>query len=118
MSVLSIPYVPSRAITAPVSGRTMQKTGSRKSTRVIIDQKQNLTLCGVIETHSLAEYWEQTEAAEFEIDPHAHRRYLVAFDPELLQCVQRLAQTRGLSTECLVNLLLEQRTQQLESQVA
>ena len=69
------------------------------------------------ETHSLADYWEQTEPADFEIDPHARRRYLVALDPELLQRVQKLAQSRGLSTESLVNLLLEQRIHQLESQV-
>ena len=69
------------------------------------------------DTHSLADYWEQTEPADFEIDPNARRRYLVALDPELLQRVHRLAQSRGLSTESLVNLLLEQRIHQLESQV-
>lgn len=67
------------------------------------------------DTHSLADYWEQTEPADFEIDPDARRRYLVALDPELLQRVQKLAQSRGLSTESLVNLLLEQRIHQLES---
>lgn len=68
------------------------------------------------ETHSLADYWEQTEAAEFEIDPTARRRYLVALDPGLIQRVQRLAQIRGLSTESLVNLFLEQRLHQIENQ--
>jgi hypothetical protein len=29
------------------------------------------------ETHSLADYWDETEPAEFEIDPNARRRYLV-----------------------------------------
>lgn len=43
------------------------------------------------ETHSLADYWGQTEAAEFEIDPNARRRYLVALDPGLIRRVQRLA---------------------------
>jgi len=69
------------------------------------------------DAHSLADYWEQTEAADFEIDPQARRRYLVALDPGLLQRVQRLAQSRGLATESLVNLLLEQRIQQLENQM-
>ena len=67
------------------------------------------------DTHSLADYWEHTEPADFEIDSHARRRYLVALDPELLLHVQILAQSRGLSTESLVNLLLEQRIHQLES---
>jgi hypothetical protein len=70
------------------------------------------------DTHSLADYWEQTEPAEFEIDANARRRYLVALDPELLRRVQKLAQSRGLSTESLVNLLLEQRIHQLEGQTA
>lgn len=70
------------------------------------------------DTHSLADYWEQTEPAEFEIDPQARRRYLVALDPDLLKRVRRIAQSRGLATESLVNLLLEQRLQEVESQVA
>lgn len=65
--------------------------------------------------HSLADYWDQTEAADFEIDPNARRRYLVALDPGLLQRVQKLARARGLSTESLVNLLLEQRLHEIAS---
>ena len=67
------------------------------------------------DTNSLANYWEQTEHVEFELNPDARRRYLVALDPQLLQRVQKLAQSRGLSTESLVNLLLEQRIHELET---
>jgi len=66
------------------------------------------------ETHSLADYWEQTEPAEFEISAEARRRYLIGIDGELLNRVQRLARTRGVSTESLVNLLLEQRLREIE----
>ena len=66
------------------------------------------------DTHSLADYWDQTEPADFEIAANARRRYLVALDPQLLQRAQQLARKRGLSTESLVNLLLEQRIHQLE----
>jgi hypothetical protein len=66
------------------------------------------------DTHSLADYWEQTEPAEFEISPTARRRYLVAVDPGILNRIQRLARVRGLSTESLVNLLLEQRLQEVD----
>ncbi len=66
------------------------------------------------DTHSLADYWDQTEPAEFEISPQARRRYLVAVDPDLLKRVQQLAQRRGLTTESLINLLLEQRLHELE----
>jgi hypothetical protein len=67
------------------------------------------------DTHSVADYWDETEPAEFEVDPNARRRYLVALDHELLTRVRRLALERGLSTESMVNLLLEQRLNQLET---
>jgi CopG antitoxin of type II toxin-antitoxin system len=70
------------------------------------------------DTHSLADYWDQTESAAFEIAPEARRRYLVAVDREVLARVQRLARARGVSIESLVNLLLEQRLQKVESQAA
>jgi hypothetical protein len=66
------------------------------------------------DSHSLADYWDQTEPADFEISPNARRRYLVAIDPDLLSRIQRLARTRGLSTESLVNLFLEQRLHEIE----
>ena len=70
------------------------------------------------DTHSLADYWDQTEPADFEIAPEARRRYLVAVDREVLSRVQRLARTRGVSIESLVNLLLEQRLREVEVQAS
>ena len=70
------------------------------------------------DTHSLTDYWDQTEPATFEVAPEAWRRYLVAVDREVLARVQRLAWTRGVSIESLVNLLLEQRLREVESQAA
>lgn len=67
------------------------------------------------DTHSLADYWDQTEQVQdFEISKQAHRRYLVSVDKNLLERVQKMARIRGLSTESLVNLLLEQRLQEVE----
>jgi len=48
----------------------------------------------------------------------ARRRYLVAVDREVLARVQRLARLHGVSSESLVNLLLGQRRQEVESQAA
>ena len=70
------------------------------------------------DTHSLADYWDQTAPADFEIAPEARRRYLVAVDREVLARIQRLARLRGVSSESLVNLLLEQRLHEVESQAA
>lgn len=66
------------------------------------------------DTHSLADYWDQTEPAEFEFSPKARRHYFVSVDRDLLSRVQRVAWIRGLSTESLVNLLLEQRLHEIE----
>ncbi len=75
-------------------------------------------MAGFWDTHSLADYWDRTEPATFEVAPEARRHYLVAVDREVLARVQRLARTRGVSRESLVNLLLEQRLQEVESQAA
>lgn len=64
------------------------------------------------ETHSLADYWDQTEPVEFDFDIQARRHYLVAIDPELLARIRRVARSRGLQTESLINLWLEQRVQE------
>lgn len=70
------------------------------------------------DTHSLADYWDQTEPAEFEISQDLRRRFLVAVDPGVLKRIQRVARMRGLSTESLVNLLLEQRLREVEADAA
>lgn len=61
------------------------------------------------DTHDLADYWDQTEPAEFEFDREARHRYLVAVDPELLMRIQKVARGRGLKTESLINLWLQER---------
>jgi hypothetical protein len=66
------------------------------------------------DTHSLADYWDQTEPAEFEISDNLHYRFLVPVDRELLGRAQKVARTRGVSTESIVNLLLEQRLGEIE----
>lgn len=67
------------------------------------------------DTHSLADYWDQTEPATFEISPELHRRYLVAVEPDLLNRIRQVARARGVSTESLINLLLEQRLREIET---
>ena len=66
-------------------------------------------------THSLADYWDQTEPAEFEISSDVRRHYFVTVDPDIFRRAQIIAKSRGLSTESLVNLLLEQRLHELEA---
>ena len=64
------------------------------------------------DTHSLADYWDQTEPAQFEFDPQARRHHLVAIDPDLLARIRTVARRNGLETESLVNLWLERYLQE------
>ena len=70
------------------------------------------------DTHSLADYWDQTESVEFEVSPALGHHCLVPVDSDLLTRLQRIAQSRGVSTESLVNLLLEQRLHDIAGAIA
>lgn len=63
------------------------------------------------DTHSLADYWDQTHEVEFEV--RAKRRRRVTIDPEVYSQVELQARTRGILPETLVNLwLIERLTKQ------
>ncbi|MCP4167523.1 MAG: hypothetical protein GY759_16760 [Chloroflexi bacterium] len=64
--------------------------------------------------NDLGDFWEHTEPVSFEVSSDARRRYLIAVDPDMLRRAQQLAKKRGLSTESLVNILLEQSVRSLE----
>lgn len=59
------------------------------------------------DTHSLADYWEQTH--EVEIEVRAPRRQWVALAGELAQQVAEHAQREGISVETLINLWVSER---------
>jgi hypothetical protein len=61
------------------------------------------------------EFWETRDTADypaewvdFEVDIRARRHY-VAVDPDILNRLQQVAESRGLSTESLINLWLQER---------
>jgi len=61
------------------------------------------------DTHSLADYWDQTTAVQFEVKaPH---RYRVTIDPEVYTQVAESARQRGILPETLVNLWLVEKLQ-------
>ena len=78
-----------------------------------ISKARTLEIAEFWDTHSLADYWDQTEPAEFEFDPQARRHYLVAIDPELLARIRAVARRNGLETESLINLWLERHLQEV-----
>jgi hypothetical protein len=61
------------------------------------------------DTHSLADYWEQTKEVEFEV--RAQRRRRVTLAPELYTRIETQARMRGVLPETLVNLWLAERLQ-------
>jgi len=59
------------------------------------------------DSHSLADYWEQTREAEFEV--RAKRRRRITLDPEVYAQIEAEARARGIQPETLVNLWLLER---------
>jgi len=59
------------------------------------------------DTHSLADYWDQTHEVEFEV--RAKRRRRVTLAPEVYAQLEAQARARGILPETLVNLWLAER---------
>ena len=66
------------------------------------------------DTHDLVDYWDQTEEVEFTVDL-CGRHYLIALEPDLARRLAAEAKRRGISTETLTNLWLNQQLQQTTS---
>jgi len=62
------------------------------------------------DSHSLADYWDQTHEVAFEV--RAQRRRRVTLDPEVYERVAAEARVRGILPETLVNLWLVERLQE------
>ena len=59
------------------------------------------------DTHSFADYWDQTREVDVEI--LAQRRRRVVIDPEVYERLAQLARKRGLHPETLINMWLAER---------
>lgn len=64
------------------------------------------------DSHSLADYDEQTFEVEMTFDPAA-RRSTVNIEPELMADISRLAHERKISAQTLINVWLRQYVDQL-----
>ena len=63
------------------------------------------------DTHSLADYWDQTHEVEFEIRAKHRRRLTI--DPEVYVQIEAQALEQGILPETLVNLWLVERLQKI-----
>lgn len=62
------------------------------------------------DTHSLDDYWDQTQEVEFDV--RAERRRRITLDPEVYERLEVIARARGVLPETLVNLWVAERLQQ------
>jgi len=63
------------------------------------------------DTHDLAEHWDETTSAEFEIDMKSELTYY-AVDSRLSAKIQEFARRRGVSPDTLLNLWLQEKLQE------
>ena len=69
------------------------------------------------DTHSLADFDDQTHEVEMTFAPSA-RRSVVGIETELMAEIRRIAKERQVSTQTLVNVWLRQRVDQMTGQPA
>jgi predicted DNA binding CopG/RHH family protein len=60
------------------------------------------------DTHDATDYEEETHEVEMDFDIQFRSHY-VAIDPDLLKRLRKAASSRGLSTESLINLWLQEK---------
>jgi len=63
------------------------------------------------DTHDLADYWDQTEPVEFEVDIQSEVIYY-AVDSELSAKIRAIAKQRGISADTLLNLWVQEKLQE------
>ncbi len=82
--------------------------------RTSISKAQSLDeIADFWDTHSLADYWDQTHEVAFEV--RAQRRRRVTLDPDVYAQIEAQAHTRGVLPETLINLWLKECLQERES---
>lgn len=96
--------------------KSISKTKTTKPSKVTADRISIGTSISHSHTlEELAEFWDTHDTTdyplnrvEFEVDIRARRHY-VAVDPDILNGLRQVAMSRGLSTESLINLWLQER---------
>jgi len=60
------------------------------------------------DSHDLADYWDLTREAQFEVDIQ-RRKFLTALEPALAKKLTARARRQGVSTETLINVWLTEK---------
>ena len=64
------------------------------------------------DSHDLADYWDITTEAHFEVDLQRHV-FLTAVEPRLAKKLTDVAHRQGVSTETLINIWLSEKVQEV-----
>ena len=63
------------------------------------------------DTHDLADFWNKTKEASFEVDIESEITYY-AVDRMLSERIQAIAQKRGITADTLINLWVQEKLQE------
>lgn len=89
-------------------------SGSKKKNTTSISKASSLEeVAEFWDTHSLADYEDQTQEVEFDV--RATRKRKVSLDPEVYEQIEAQAVTKGIQAETLVNLWLSERLHSIGS---
>jgi hypothetical protein len=90
----------------------MKETDTAQHTTISKAQSLN-EVAEYWDEHSLADHWDQTQEAQFEV--RAARRRRITVDPEIYSRIETQARTRGISPETLINLWLAEHIKKEEA---
>jgi hypothetical protein len=83
-----------------------------KKAKSSISQAQSYKEIGEFwDSHDLADYWDRTEPVEFEVDIISQVRYY-PLDKVLAEKISEIAHNRGISSETLLNLWIQEKLQE------
>ena len=81
----------------------------KKNRKTKISKAQNYEEIGSFwEAHDLADYWDKTLPAHFEVDIQSHITYY-AVDNDLAESIQKIAKNRSISANALLNLWIQEK---------
>ena len=66
------------------------------------------------DTHDLADYWDQTQPVEFEVNIQSEVTYY-PLDAALVSKIRSVARQRGVSPETLLNLWVQEKLQEVKA---
>lgn len=98
-----------------MKGRNMKKNNTNKKIDPIPEKFDSIEEASEFwDSHSLADYWDQTTEVHFDVEIDEEPRYFV-LEKQIAKKVYELAKKQKVSPETLVNLLVAEKVSTLTS---